>query len=189
MLSATDYLPSLALCSRNLLFVAEVVRDTDFQERSSRSSVSNYRPIALTSVACKTLGSIIAEQIMLHCEVNSLLDPQQFGFRSGRSTTLQLVDVLLDHWMSSLNSRRLEIDVVYIDFCAAFDVVNHRFLLRKLESFEICPSLISWIAAFVRDRTFSVRVGNSFSSWLPACSGVPQGSSISLSPLHPLHFV
>ena len=125
-----------------------------FKNKGFRSSFPNYRPIAFTSVVFKVLESIIAEQIMLHCEVNSLLDPQQFGSRSGCSTTLQLVD-MLDHWMSSLNSGRPEIDAVYIDFRAAFDVVKYRLLLRKLESFGMCPSLISWIAAFLRDRTFS----------------------------------
>ena len=82
------------------------------------------------------LESIVAEHIIVHCESHSFFDSQQLGFRSRRSTVLQLVDVL-DNWCAAINKGGCSIDAAYHDFRATFDVVNHRFLLYKLRSFSV----------------------------------------------------
>ena len=116
-----------------------------FKRKGSRSTASNYRPISITPVIGKILESIVAEHIISHCESHGLFDKQQFGFRSHRSTVLQLVGVL-DNWCASINEGGCAIDVAYLDFKAAFDVVNHRFLLSKLRVFGLPDDLVCWKA-------------------------------------------
>jgi hypothetical protein len=83
----------------------------------------NYRPVSLTSVVCKLLEKIIREHIKKHMKVNKSFSNKQFGFISGRSTSLQLLEVL-DKWTEAIDNG-IDIDVIYIymDFQKTFDKV------------------------------------------------------------------
>ena len=52
---------------------------------------NNYRPIALTSCLCKTLGRMINKRLTCFLESNNHISRFQSGFRSDRSTTDNLV--------------------------------------------------------------------------------------------------
>ncbi len=43
-------------------------------------------------------------------------------------------------------------DVVYLDFGKAFDSVNPRYLLAKLESFGLCDKVARWITSYVTGK-------------------------------------
>lgn len=49
-------------------------------------------------------------------------------------------------------------------------------LLHKLEHQGVRGSLLRWLEAFLKNRSFSVRVGDTYSPMMPVVSGVPQGS-------------
>ena len=91
----------------------------------------NYRPVSITSIICKVMETLIRDQIVEHMEVNNVFSNKQYGFISGRSTSLQLLTVL-DIWTEALE-QGLSIDVIYMDFRKAFDVVPHRRLVGKLK--------------------------------------------------------
>lgn len=145
--------------------------------KSKSADVANYRPIAITVVASKILERTLADRIVSHGETQGLFDRYQFGFRHNRSTVLQLVDPR-DKWLSDFNDTSARIDVIFIDFRAAFDVVNHRFLIAKLPSFGFSDLLCEWFRNFLTSRSFRVRIGSSFSKDLLCLSGVPQGSVV-----------
>ena len=52
----------------------------------------NYRPISLTSIPCKILEQIITSATMHHLGTNSVLAPEQQGFRKYRSCKTQLLE-------------------------------------------------------------------------------------------------
>jgi len=72
---------------------------------------------------------------------NNLFSPRQFGFIPGRSTSLQLLN-LIDNWTKSLESGS-QIDIIYTDFEKAFYKVPHRRLLSKLCSYGIHVDIIN----------------------------------------------
>jgi len=70
-------------------------------KKGKKDTVSNYRPISLTCIACKILESIIRDHIMIHFLINNLFSEKQFGFITGRSNILQLLNVV-DIWSQDL---------------------------------------------------------------------------------------
>ena len=128
---------------------------TNSNSKSKRSDVASYRPISITAVASKVLKRILTDRIVAHCERYRLPGPHRFGFRPRRSTTLQLT-ITIDNWLSSFNDASAATNVVFLDFKAAFDMVNHRMLIAKLPSFALSPPLIDCIAIFLSGRSFCV---------------------------------
>ena len=68
------------------------------------------------------------------------------------------------------------VDVVFLDFSKAFDVVSHSIVLSKLQMLGIGGKLLVWIREFLIGQYMWVRVAGEFSSCREAVSGVPQGS-------------
>ncbi len=63
---------------------------TPLFKKGSKLKPSNYRPVSLTSIPCKILERIIAENIMKYLLVNKLLSEEQHGFMKGKSCTTNL---------------------------------------------------------------------------------------------------
>jgi hypothetical protein len=83
-------------------------------KKGDKSLAGNYRPVSLTSIVCKLMESIVREHIIKHMKTNNLFTDKQYGFISGRSTTLQLLEVL-DKWTGAMDMG-YEIDCVYMDY-------------------------------------------------------------------------
>ena len=72
--------------------------------------------------------------------------------------------------------HRHPIDVIYLDYAKAFDIVPHQRLIRQIYSLGIQGTAIDFIGAFLTGRQQRVRVNRSYSTWKNVISGVPQGS-------------
>nr|WP_204107529.1 reverse transcriptase family protein [Streptococcus dysgalactiae] len=139
-----------------------------------RKQAVSYRPISLTCITCKVMERLLVQRLQTHLEERSLLTPSQHGFRRHRSCLSNLL-LARERWTDAKACGK-EMDVIFIDFCKAFDKVPHSRLLTKLEAYGIGNQLLGWIADFLRGRKFSVRVTDCLSQWFDITSGVPQGS-------------
>ena len=147
---------------------------TAIYKKGKRKLASNYRPVSLTSILCKVLESLIPESIIEHFKWNKLFSTKQFGFISGRSTTLQLLTVL-ESWTKTLDEGGT-VDCIYMDFMKAFDTVPHQRLLEKIKRYGIGGSVLGWISAFLTNRQQRVCINGNYSGWGKVTSGIPQGS-------------
>lgn len=143
-------------------------------KKGNRKLPSNYRPVNLTCMLCKLLESFVREHIVDHMKKNTLFSSKQFGFISGRSTSLQLLHVL-EEWTNILDDGG-SLDCIFLDFMKTFDTVPHYRLLKKLTRYGISPSIVIWVKSFLSNRKQRVRVMNSYSEWEPVTSEIPEGS-------------
>jgi hypothetical protein len=143
-------------------------------KKGNRHSPNNYRPVSLTCITCKILEHIISSHVNSFLSKNDILTDSQHGFRSGRSCETQLVYTFND--LAHNREEGLVTDVLILDFSKAFDTVNHRKLLFKLNRMGINAQVIIWISAFLKDRKQTVMVDGMESAHCGILSGVPQGS-------------
>ena len=72
--------------------------------------------------------------------------------------------------------KGLQVDVIYTDFCAAFDKVNHYLLLAKLLKYGVHSNFLALLESYLMNLCINVKIGKTFSDPFCAFSGVPQGS-------------
>ena len=90
----------------------------------------NYRPVALLPILSKLLERAVFRQVVDYLESIRLLHPSHHGSRSGHSTCTALIE-MYDSWMESIEQDEMA-GVMMIDLSAAFDLVDHPLLLKKL---------------------------------------------------------
>ena len=142
--------------------------------RLKKKSPSNYMPISLTSIVCKTLEHVIHSSVISHFELNNILTDCQHGFRRRISCETQLI-LTIDDLARGLKDKH-QIDAVLLDFSKAFDRVPHQRLLLKLKHYRVRENSLSWIEDFLSARTQEIIIEGSMLSSSPVMSGVPQGT-------------
>ncbi len=141
------------------------------------SKPSSYRPISLTSCACKLFERIISNRLRVYIETNNILSPFQSGFRPGRSTADNIIRIV-DSIQCGFQEKEDTV-ALFLDLKAAFDKVNKSALLIKLHKAGIRGKMAKFIQNFLESRTFQVRCGSAFSPPYSQDHGVPQGSVLS----------
>ena len=91
---------------------------------------SNYRPISLLSLFSKILDRLVYNRLLEFLNRHDILNKYQFGFRNMHSNFMALI-TLLENLRSALDRGKCAIGI-FLDFQKAFDTVNHKILLSKL---------------------------------------------------------
>lgn len=103
----------------------------------------------------------------------SSLSASQFGFLKWRSCLQQLL-VFLDSIHNNLFNKR-QTDVIYLEFCKAFDRVPHHLLFLKLQVMGVSGKLLSRLKSYLNSRIQIVSINGHHSTSFRVTSGVPQG--------------
>jgi hypothetical protein len=134
----------------------------------------NYRPVAIVPIFSKVLQRVIFNQLLEYLTKNELIHPNHHAYRSSHSTTTALIQ-MYDVWLQSLEAKQLA-GVCFLDMSAAFDIVDHSLLVKKLKLYGCEENCTNWIQSYLCDRSQCVSIDGTLSKLLPVQHGVPQGS-------------
>ena len=141
-------------------------------KKGDKSDPGNYRPISLTSQACRVLESVIRDSIVNHLTNRTLLLRSQHGFTKGKSCLTNLLQFLED--VTKARDERKPMDVIYLDFSKAFDKVPHQRLLYKIEAHGIGGDMATWISERLHNRKQRVVLNGEYSRLQYILSSVPR---------------
>ena len=136
--------------------------------------LSNYRPVSILPCLSKIFEKIIYTRIMTFFEDKKLFSENQFGFRENRGTTLAIL-TLINKVVTGFNENKNTLGV-FLDFRKAFDTVNHKILLKKLDKYGIRGNCLKLIESYLSNRQQFVQINEVNSSMQSIHCGVPQGS-------------
>lgn len=134
---------------------------------------NNHRPISLLTSLSKIFEKLILTRLKIHISPRC----EQHAFRSGHSTTTQLVTLIDD--LSSNHSNKDKTAAIFLDIEKAFDRVWHEALLYKLIHTGVPTYIVKIVKSFLHDRSFLIKISNSLSKPRNIEAGVPQGSCLS----------
>jgi hypothetical protein len=143
-------------------------------KKGDRLTPQNYRPVALLPVFSKILERIVFNQLVKYLDDQGLIHPNHHGSRPGHSTATALIQ-MYDTWVEEVDDGNL-VGVMMVDLSAAFDMVDHDILLKKLQLFGLDDMALSWMKSYLSGNCQSVYVDGCLSPPLDIACGVPQGS-------------
>ena len=138
------------------------------------NNFSNYRPISILPCFSKILEKLIYSRISTHLLENNILYCHQYGFRKKYSTELALLQ-LVNNISSALEDEKFVIGV-FLDLTKAFDTVNHKILVSKLNRYGLQDVALKWFSNYLMDREQYVSINGCLSTKSKIPVGVPQGS-------------
>ena len=141
-------------------------------KKSEKTNKENYRPISLLPTISKLFERDMYSQIINY--IDKHLSPFLFGFRKGHSTEVCL-NVMLEQWKKALDDKKY-VGAILTDLSKAFDCLNHKLLIAKLEAYGFEKKALLYIFDYLSERNQRTKVNSSYSSWREIKYGVPQGS-------------
>ena len=113
---------------------------------------------------------------MVHNRMISSIDKttneEQAGFKEGKNLTGQILN-LCQHNEDFFEEKQL-VSAVFIDLTAAYDTVNKRRMLHKLNEATLDSHLTVLIGEQLSNRRFFVQMEPRKSRWRNAKNGLPQ---------------
>lgn len=143
-------------------------------KKGNRNDPASYRPISILPIISKIFEKAIKIRITDYFENNNLFNEAQFGFRSCKSTSDAILD-LVESILNSFNQNEI-MSAAFCDLTKAFDCVRHDILLEKLKYYGFDRTSIDLIQSYLCNRTQAVSGTGDVSDELEMTVGVPQGS-------------
>ncbi|KAL1448625.1 hypothetical protein WDU94_003699 [Cyamophila willieti] len=135
---------------------------------------NKYRPICLMDTFGKLYESLIIRRIIKELDEKNALSPNQYGFRSGKSTVeaIQQVTRIARREIEKGRSRTRNLCIlVTLDIKNAFSSAPWKEIIDALTTKGISPYLINIVKSYLHDRRVTHGEVNFCMS-----AGVPQGS-------------
>ena len=135
---------------------------------------TNYRPVSILPVFSKILERLMFNRLLEYLNKHNILHKLQFGFRP-EHTTFDALIALVDYIVNAIEHGECVIGV-FLDLSKAFDTVDHKILLDKLQYYGVRGTQLNWFSNYLSDRQQFTTFNNVTSCYKNIKCGVPQGS-------------
>ena len=129
--------------------VLKIAKVTPIHKKQSKVDYANYRLIFLLSIIEKVIEKRMYKRLYNFPDISNLIYLLQFGFRSKYSTTHALIN-LTGSIRQSLDEGNFAC-CIFVDLQNAFDTVDHKILLHKLEYYGIRGVCNDWFKSYLSD--------------------------------------
>lgn len=160
----------------------KLAKVTPLFKSGERDNLSNYRPISVLPVLSKLLERHVHTQFYDYLSHNNLLYIRQSGFRKNHGTDTALIKII-DQLLLNLDKNCVN-GLILIDYCKAFDMVDHKILMTKLNAYGLSQNSKTWFESYLSGRQQYVTLNGLDSDLMQINHGIPQGSL-----LGPLMFI
>ena len=143
-------------------------------KKGDKRNVANYRGITSLCAGSKLLEILVGD--IIFSASKSYTSPNQHGFFSGGSIDTNL-DQFTSYCLKNIEKGD-QIDTVYTDLKAAFDRVDHRILIAKLDGLGAPSLLTRWLESYLVNLRLCVKLAAAKTDYFTNSSGVPQGSNL-----------
>ena len=106
--------------------------------------------------------------------IHEILFYNQFGFQKNNSSSHSMIEIS-ESIKETIDEGKFGCGI-FIDLKKAFDTVNHKILLTKLEHYGVRGSILKWFESYLTDRKQYVFLNGVKSDVASMSCGVPQGS-------------
>ena len=168
------YLVNKSITDGTVPAVCKMAQVTPLYKDNDKLQVQNYRPISVLPVLSKVIERVVHTQLSIHLDQLGYLYKHQYGFRRGHSTQ-QAIAQLNDWALEAMDSGKVT-GLLFVDISKAFDSLNHKVLLGKLESLVLSSRSLRWFRSYLAGRQQSGLINGELSDSRPIAYGVPQGS-------------
>ena len=145
--------------------VTPILKDGDHEQ------ANNNRPVSLLPILSKVCEKVTLTQFMTFLESKQRLSTEQSGnkrFHSTETSLIETTDVILE----GIDKQKVTA-VVLLDMSKAFDSLDHRILLLKLQDIGVSSTALRWFSSYLSNRFQAVRINSELSDRLSIQSGVP----------------
>ena len=120
----------------------------------SKEETNNYRPISLLLTISKILEKAMYHRVYTFLCTTHQLYASQYGFRKNHACD-QAVGELVAVISKGMEQKKLTAGI-FLDLSKAFDSLEHRAILKKMELYGIRGQCLDWFDSYLRDRKLVV---------------------------------
>jgi hypothetical protein len=136
----------------------KICRSQPCFKKGNMQEISNFRSVSLLACFSKIIEKLIYARVITHIELNSILVHERFGFRTHFSTE-KVAFTFINNVLTAMNSKAL-VAGISCDLQKAFECVNDKILMDKLEFCGIEGKFKTLINSYLIGRHQSVVLGN-----------------------------
>lgn len=133
-----------------------------------------FRPINKMPVMERVIEHIVKEQLDAFVALHDILVENQSGFRKNHSCETAINNVIYS-WNEMLEKGEIVV-VVALDFKRAFETLDRRITLKKLQRYGIDGTALKWFIDYLENVFQKVKIGEDVSELIEILYGLCQGT-------------
>lgn len=138
---------------------------------SDSSIINNYRPISIISKIADIFKKVIHARIMKFLIDCKIIKNNQCGLFKDHDAFAYITETIYEQL-----DKHSPLIITFLDLTKAFDLVNYRILLHKMEKYGLRGTALELIENYKTGRRKRVRMNGKTSEFSQVSIGVPQGT-------------